>query len=163
MLTARGKRPRIGNQQRTLTEPLFQESKETCMGLIANVKQFFTTQAETADTHRVDELRTRYYKTNTTGALKAVEELLKAVPHCNVTSVQMERGEVSAVLNGKVKAHVVATIVTIRPFETAVDFMVYTETALPSDFGFSRRTIKELYKQLDKKIVFVGTSLAQKL
>jgi uncharacterized protein (DUF1499 family) len=133
------------------------------MSLIANIKQFFTTQAETADTHRIEGLRTRYYKTNTIAAVKAVEELLKTVPHCNVTSVQTERGEVSAVLKGKVKAHVVATIVTIRPFETAVDFMVYTETALPSDFGFSRRTIEELYKQLDKKLIFAGTSLAQKL
>ncbi|WP_034670903.1 cytosolic protein [Ectobacillus panaciterrae] len=133
------------------------------MSIIAKVKQFFTTQAETTDTHKYEQLRSRYYKTNTQNALKVTEEMLQGIKDCRITSVSPERGEISAAFTGKTKALLVVTVVTIRPFETAVDFMVFTETVLPTDFGFSKRLIIDLYNMLDKRLVFIGTGLGQKL
>lgn len=133
------------------------------MSIIAKVKQFFTTQAETTDTHKSEQLRSRYYKTNTQNALKVIEEMLRGIKDCRITSVSPERREISAAFTGKTKALLVVTVVTIRPFETAVDFMVFTETVLPTDFGFSKRLIIDLYNMLDKRLVFIGTGLGQKL
>lgn len=49
----------------------------------------------------------------------------------------------------------VVTVVTVRPFETAIDFNVSTETPLPFDFGFSRKVIVELYERLDKSLPLI--------
>ncbi|PAK38936.1 cytosolic protein, partial [Bacillus licheniformis] len=40
----------------------------------------------------------------------------------------------------------------IRPFDTAVDFNVSTETFLPTDFGYSRGLVSTLYSELDGKL-----------
>jgi hypothetical protein len=133
------------------------------MNIVAKMKEFFTTQAETADTHKIEQLRTRYYKTNTQNALKVVEEILRGISGCKITSVSPERGEISAAITGKKTVLLVATVITIRPFETAVDFMVFTETAMPTDFGFSKRSVIELYEKLDKQLVFIGTGLSEKM
>ncbi|MCP8967416.1 cytosolic protein [Ectobacillus ponti] len=133
------------------------------MGLVQNIKGFFSTHAETTDTHRDEGLRSRYYKTNKQNAMKAVEELLRGMKGMKITSVSEERGEISVQTIAPKKALVIVTVITIRPFETAVDFSVSSETALPTDFGFSRKLVLELYRQLDKQLVFVGTGLGQKL
>ncbi|MFX3623952.1 MAG: cytosolic protein [Ectobacillus sp.] len=133
------------------------------MSLIQKVKQFFSTQAETADSHMDEALKSRYYKTNQKNALKAVQDMLRGMKEVNVTSVSDERGEISATIMGPKKAFLIVTIITIRPFETAIDFTVSTETVLPTDFGFSKRIIKDMYERLDKQLVFVGNGLGEKL
>ncbi|GAA3320698.1 hypothetical protein GCM10020331_032760 [Ectobacillus funiculus] len=115
------------------------------------------------DSHSDEQLRSRYYKTNTQNALKAVEDVIRGLKGYTVTSVSPERGEMSVNVAGSRKAFVVVTVITIRPFETAIDFSVTTETPLPSDFGFSKKVIVELYNQLDKQLVFIGSGLGAKL
>jgi len=66
--------------------------------------------------------------------------------------VSEERGEISAEVKKTRKAFVVATVVSIRPFDTAVDFNVSTETFLPTDFGYSRGLVSTLYSELDGKL-----------
>lgn len=133
------------------------------MSIIQKVKQVFSTHAETMDSHLDEQLRSRYYKTNTQNALKAVEDVIRGLKGYTVTSVSPERGEMSVNIVGSKKAFVVVTVITIRPFETAIDFSVTTETPLPSDFGFSKKVIMELYNQLDKQLVFIGSGLGAKL
>lgn len=133
------------------------------MSMMQKVKQVFSTHAETMDSHPDEQLRSRYYKTNTQNALKAVEDVIRGLKGYTVTSVSPERGEMSVNIAASKKAFVVVTVITIRPFETAVDFSVTTETPLPSDFGFSKKVIKELYNQLDKQLVFIGSGLGAKL
>ncbi|MFB9760068.1 cytosolic protein [Ectobacillus funiculus] len=133
------------------------------MSIMQKVKQVFSTHAETMDSHSDEQLRSRYYKTNTQNALKAVEDVIRGLKGYTVTSVSPERGEMSVNVAGSRKAFVVVTVITIRPFETAIDFSVTTETPLPSDFGFSKKVIVELYNQLDKQLVFIGSGLGAKL
>lgn len=133
------------------------------MSIMQKVKQVFSTHAETMDSHPDEQLRSRYYKTSTKNALKAVEDVIRGLKGYTVTSVSPERGEMSVNIAGSKKAFVVVTVITIRPFETAIDFSVTTETPLPSDFGFSRKVILELYNQLDKQLVFIGSGLGAKL
>jgi hypothetical protein len=133
------------------------------MSIMQKVKQVFSTHAETMDSHPDEQLCSRYYKTNTQNALKAVEDVIRGLKGYTVTSVSPERGEMSVNIAGSRKAFVVVTVITIRPFETAIDFSVTTETPLPSDFGFSKKVIMELYNQLDKQLVFIGSGLGAKL
>ncbi len=134
------------------------------MSLFQKAKNFFSTHSETSDSHSDEQLRSRYYKTNTKNALKVVQDILSHMDGYKVTSVSEERGEISVSVSKGKKALIIVTIITIRPFETAIDFSVLTDTAvLPTDFGFSKRVILNMYEQLDKQLVFVGTSLGEKL
>jgi hypothetical protein len=134
------------------------------MSLFQKAKNFFSTHSETSDSHSDEQLRSRYYKTNTKNALKVVQDILSHMDGYKVTSVSEERGEISVSVSKGKKALMIVTIITIRPFETAIDFSVSTDTAvLPTDFGFSKRVILNMYEQLDKQLVFVGTSLGEKL
>lgn len=122
------------------------------MSVFQKVQGFFSTHAETSDHHHLDELKSRYYKATAKQALEAVAEMLDGMRGCTVTSVSEERGEISAEVTKQKKAFLVATVVSIRPFETAVDFNVSTETVMPTDFGYSRSMVSSVYRELDRKL-----------
>ncbi|QHZ48011.1 MULTISPECIES: hypothetical protein [unclassified Bacillus (in: firmicutes)] len=122
------------------------------MSVLQKIQGFFSTHAETSDRHPVDELKSRYYKATAKQALEAVLDTLEGLDGCTVISVSEERGEVNAEAKKPRKSFVVATVVSVRPFETAVDFNVSTETFLPTDFGSSRGMVSTFYKELDRKL-----------
>ncbi|MBD3860312.1 cytosolic protein [Bacillus sp. 28A-2] len=121
-------------------------------------KQLISNHTETSDHHSVSELKSRYYKSTNAQAFQAVEAILSRNDSYQVTSVSAERGEISANIRKPKKAFLVATVISIRPFETAVDFNVTTETALPTDFGYSRKTVLSLYEELDKQLPRIDRS-----
>jgi hypothetical protein len=56
----------------------------------------------------------------------------------------------------------VITVVSLRPFETAVDFSVTTETVfIPIDFGYSKELVKKMYELLDQRLVLVKAGTSQ--
>lgn len=57
------------------------------------------------------------------------------------------------------KVLIVVSVITVKPFRTAVDFSCATETALPSDFGSSRKLTVSLYKELDDTLPYIGSDL----
>ncbi|WP_078545171.1 cytosolic protein [Litchfieldia alkalitelluris] len=116
-------------------------------------KSFFTNHNETRDEHQDPALRSHYYKTTQKKALEAVQELFGSMNGYKVTSVSEERGELS--IKSK-KAFIVVTIISVRPFETSVDFSVTTESGfIPIDFGYSKKEINNLYNKLDSKLPFL--------
>ncbi|MBO9130599.1 cytosolic protein [Bacillus sp. 165] len=134
------------------------------MGLFQKAQNFFSAHAETNDNHHDEQLKSRYYKTNTKNALKVVQEILTGLNGYKITSVSEERGEISVLVSSGKQALMIITVITIRPFETAVDFSVSTDTTmLPTDFGFSKRVILDMYERLDKQLIFIGTSLSEKM
>jgi hypothetical protein len=122
-----------------------------------SIQSFFTTNTETSDEHWDERLKSRYYKSNQKNALQTVVEVLNSIEGISVTSVSDDRGEISAAISKPRKGFLVATIVSVRPFETAVDFNVLTETSLPSDFGYSKRVVYGLYEKLDQKLTKLQT------
>jgi len=122
------------------------------LSFLTRVQAFFTTNQETKENHDDPLLRSRYYKVNKQTALSSVQTVLSKQQGFSVSSVSEERGEISVHIKSRKKAFMVVTVVTVRPFETAIDFTVSTETPLPFDFGFSRQIIIELYKELDKNL-----------
>ncbi|ASB87957.1 cytosolic protein [Bacillus sonorensis] len=122
------------------------------MSVFQKIQGFFSTHAETSDHHPLDELKSRYYKATAKQALEAVKEVLDGLDCCTAISVSEERGEISAEVAKPRKAFLVATVVSVRPFDTAVDFNISTETFLPTDFGYSRSMVSSVYRELDRKL-----------
>ncbi|WP_338527406.1 cytosolic protein [Bacillus sp. MAG717A] len=121
-------------------------------------KRFMSNHTETSDEHPVSKLKSHYYKSTNAQVFHAVEAILSRNDSYQVTSVSAERGEISANIRVPKKAFLVATVISIRPFETAVDFNVTTETALPTDFGYSQKTVLSLYDELDKQLPRIDRS-----
>ncbi|MCV9885145.1 cytosolic protein [Metabacillus halosaccharovorans] len=126
------------------------------MSFVNKIKDFFSTHQETRDKHYNSDLQSRYYKTTNKKALQSVKELIEQNPGMTVTSVSEERGEMSVNIDRPRKAFLIVTVISVRPFETAVDLTATTNTVLPTDFGYSKKIILDLYKKLDQKETFVG-------
>ncbi|WP_026560847.1 cytosolic protein [Metabacillus halosaccharovorans] len=126
------------------------------MSFVNKIKDFFSTHQETRDKHYNPDLQSRYYKTTNKKALQSVKELIEQNPGMTVTSVSEERGEMSVNIDRPRKAFLIVTVISVRPFETAVDLTATTNTVLPTDFGYSKKIILDFYKKLDQKETFVG-------
>lgn len=127
------------------------------------LKKIFSTSTETSENHHVESLQTHYYKIMKDKAIKEVEALLKNKEGFEVASISEDHGEIIVNVKKGKKAFMVVTIIMVRPFRTAVDFSVSTETMLFSDFGFSRKVIEVMYKELDSRLQFVGTGIGNEL
>lgn len=127
------------------------------MSVFAKLKDFFSTHQETGEKHRNPDLKSHYYKTTNKNALQTVKTMIEETPGMTVTSISEERGEMSVNIDRHRKAFLIVTVISVRPYETAIDFTASTNTALPTDFGFSKKVILELYKKLDQKLTLVGT------
>jgi hypothetical protein len=119
------------------------------------LSRFFYNQAETSEKHWDKELQTHYYKTTKDKGLAKLEDLIKRSSIYKINSVSTEHGEISfQIVKGK-KAFVIGTVIMVRPYQTAIDFTVSSETALPFDFGYSSKLIKQLYEMLDKELPLI--------
>ncbi|MBD8068933.1 cytosolic protein [Bacillus sp. PS06] len=126
---------------------------------MGKLKRLFTNHNETRDDHRDESLKSHYYKTSQKKAMEAVKEMIEQMDGYTITSISEERGEMS--IKGK-KSFIVATVISVRPFETSVDFSATTNTLLlPIDFGASHKLITTLYQTLDRKLPFIHAGGSQ--
>ncbi|MGG6433644.1 cytosolic protein [Anoxybacillus sp. D401a] len=124
------------------------------------IKYIFTNHNETSERHPDEQLKSRYYKTTQAAALKEVKQLFEQMDGYHIVAISEERGEMSVSLTKGKKAFIVVTVISVRPFETAIDFSVTTETTwLPVDFGFSRQLIIRLYDELAKRFTYIGSGI----
>jgi hypothetical protein len=130
------------------------------MSVWNKLKYALTNHCETRENHEDEQLRSRYYKTTNTNAIKVVKELIESSPDYELLSVSEERGEFSVATRRGKKAFIVITVISVRPFETAIDFSVTTDTkVLPFDFGWSRRVILDLYNKLNQRLPYIGSGI----
>ena len=47
---------------------------------------------------------------------------------------------------------IVATVIMVRPYQTAIDFSVTTESIIPFDFGYSTKVIHHLYELVGRDL-----------
>ncbi|WP_096189688.1 DUF1499 domain-containing protein [Evansella halocellulosilytica] len=133
------------------------------MGIKQTFKRVFSTNTETSEKHYDEHLRTHYYKSTKDKVLKEVETMFNQRNGFTVSSVSQEHGEVIVRIEKGKKALIVGTVIMVKPFRTAVDFSVSTDTFLFTDFGYSRKIAQSLYKDLNSRLTFVGTGLGEKL
>lgn len=124
------------------------------MSIKQTIAKYLSNHAETKDNHPDTTLQTHYYKTTKEKAFAKLEELYTKSQNYSVHSISKEHGEIS--LNYK-KTFIIATVISVRPYNTAIDFSVTTETVLPFDFGNSARIIQQLYKQFNNELPYIET------
>ncbi|KGA97840.1 hypothetical protein AJ85_11990 [Alkalihalobacillus alcalophilus ATCC 27647 = CGMCC 1.3604] len=119
-------------------------------------------RTETREAHQNDQLKTRYYKGSKEKVMEAVEHLIKKNGF-HVKRAELERGEIIGQQQKGTKQLIIATVITVRPFKTAVDFSISTDSLLPTDFGKSKKQVISFYEQLDKTLTFIGTGIGDEL
>ncbi|WP_067730918.1 cytosolic protein [Oceanobacillus damuensis] len=119
------------------------------------LKKYFSNHAETGEKHWDRSLKTHYYKTSKDKALTMLENFFGNNKEFDINSVSAEHGEISAVSKNGKKAFVVATVIMVQPYRTAIDFSVSTESILPFDFGYSAKLINRLYTQVNKELPLI--------
>ncbi|SHG84466.1 cytosolic protein [Ornithinibacillus halophilus] len=122
------------------------------MALRHTVSKYLNNHAETSENHWDPNLKTKYYKTTKDKALRILEDYYKNAKEFEIQSVSEEHGEIGLKLVKGKKAFIIVTVIMVRPFQTAVDFSITTESILPFDFGYSHRLVKQLYEQVNKDL-----------
>ncbi|RFU65964.1 cytosolic protein [Peribacillus glennii] len=123
------------------------------MGLFTSITSKYSRQCETKENHSDEQLRTHYYKAKTEQALRAVEELYNDEQRFTIKSVSKDHGEIFAETKSSPKLSIVATCISVKPLETAVDFTVSTES----------QSLTGIYPKLREQVVRAYDSLAQSL
>ncbi|MBO8156445.1 MAG: cytosolic protein [Bacillaceae bacterium] len=124
------------------------------MGLKTTWKKWFGSHAETSDTPQDPMLKTCYFKVNRDTAYQTMIELFNEQDF-EIVAQSKEHGEISVNYKGKRKVFLVASVIMVRPFHTAVDFTVTVESSFPFDFGYRYQVVHNLYDQLKKKLPYI--------
>lgn len=125
------------------------------MSFKSTLARIFTNHAETRDHHEDQRLRTRYYKTTKDKGLKFLEDYFLKSNSFKLNALSKDHGEISVISKKGKKVFIVATVIMVRPFHTAIDFSVTTETIIPIDFGYSNRLIENFYDDIGKELQLV--------
>ena len=133
------------------------------MGLIENIQKVFSKHNETQENHTDETLRTHYYKSTKDKVMKEIETMLNKESGFSISSISSEHGEIIVNVKKGKTALLVITVIMVRPFRTAVDFSIATDSFLFTDFGYSRNLARELYKELNSRLTLVGTGLGDSL
>ena len=89
-----------------------------------SIFQRFFKECETRDDHFDEQLKSHYYRTSFDKVFHAVEEVFGGDPNMEIVSKSKDRGEIAIRMHKSPNAFIVATVIQVRPFETACDFMV---------------------------------------
>src|SRR5690625_198304 len=119
------------------------------------LRKYFSKRAETRDDHYDKTLHTNYYRTTKDRGLETLENFFKNSQDYQFNSISKEHGEISVLKTKGKKAFIVATVIMVRPYRTAVDFSVSTESIIPFDFGYSSRLIQQLYEDINKELELI--------
>lgn len=122
------------------------------MSFSQKLARFFSNRAETRDDHWEQNLQTRYYKTTKDKGLAILENFFKNSSMFEINAISEEHGEISVNVKKGKKAFIIATVIMVRPYQTAIDFTVMTESLIPIDFGYSTKIINHLYENINKEL-----------
>lgn len=125
------------------------------LAIRSKLGQVFSGHVETRDKHEDQRLQTHYYKTSKDKLMQELISIFKHMKHCEVVAESQERGEISVNIQGRKMYYLVATVIMVRPFRTAVDFSVTAKSGM--DFGFGRKTIENLHEKLASIFEYIGT------
>ncbi|WP_042354827.1 hypothetical protein [Bacillus rubiinfantis] len=97
------------------------------MALLLTIFTRFKKEVETSDHHKDENLRTHYYKGSFNQIFDSAEKIFKDDADCQITTVSKEHGEIAVEVKKPFPCFLVATIVSVKPLETAVDFNISTD------------------------------------
>jgi hypothetical protein len=108
-------------------------------------------EIETAD-HQTDKsLKTHYYKGTFNQLFESVEKMFKEDADCQVKTVSKEHGEIAIEINKPFPCFLIATVVSVKPIETAVDFNISSEKfSLLGIYPDLKKRIHSYYQKLNQ-------------
>ncbi len=112
------------------------------MAFLVSIFTRFKKEIETSDKQTEDCLKTHYYKATFNQVFDSVEKMFKDDADCRITTVSKEHGEIAVEINKPFSCFLVATIVSVKPLETAVDFAISSE----------KFSLLGIYPELKKRI-----------
>jgi len=119
-----------------------------------SIKDYFEKSAETNEESKISILRTRYYRDRIEEVEDVIINMIEKSENGKVLSVDDERKEIhfnTSKYEGVIK-------LTIQRYRNiSIDMYIYTPKTLPMKLPI--KVIERLYKYLDSKLTFVGTSL----
>jgi hypothetical protein len=125
------------------------------MSGIRTLLKRFQSECETSDQHEDKELQSRYYKSMHQGAFNTVLGLFSSSEY-EVISQSKDRGEITVRKNGTPQLFIVATVITVRPLETAVDFKISADKGkIFGTYTVLKAQISHYYHQLDSELTKV--------
>lgn len=108
-------------------------------------------EIETNDKQRDASLKTHYYKGNANQIFEKVEQIISNDADCTITTISKEHGEIAFEIGKPIPCFMVATIISAKPLETAVDFTISTEKiSLLGVYPALRKRIISFYDRLNK-------------
>jgi hypothetical protein len=108
-------------------------------------------EIETNDKQRDESLKTHYYKGTVNQIFEKVEKIISNDADCTITTISKEHGEIAFEINKPIPCFMVASIVSAKPLETAVDFTISTEKfSLIGVNPALRKRIISFYDRIDK-------------
>lgn len=126
--------------------------------MLKNLMKRFSNVCETSEGNPDGGLRTHYYRTGKDPLFTSLEGILSKRHGCRIVESSKERGEIACELSAPFPCFLIATIVNVRPFETAVDFHLSTERpAILGNYKKLRGIALDLYKALDKSNTYIGS------
>ncbi|HSU79380.1 MAG TPA: DUF1499 domain-containing protein [Candidatus Angelobacter sp.] len=101
------------------------------------LNRLFETHVESRDNHPDPKLKTRYFKTSKSNVMDEVRAWIESSKGFELLDVSEERGELAAKVNGRKKGLLVLTVITVRPFRTAIDLSFTVDKGLNRGYGQS--------------------------
>jgi adenylate cyclase len=126
------------------------------MSILRSVFQRFLKQIETNDQNTDDMMKTHYYKASFNQMFESVEKLFREDVDCRITTVSKEHGEIAVEVNKPIPCFLVATVVSVKPLETAVDFNISSERFIVSGtYPVLRKRLIAYYDKLKQIHTFI--------
>ncbi|PPA71605.1 cytosolic protein [Jeotgalibacillus proteolyticus] len=122
------------------------------MAGVKGIFKRFSSECETADKHREEELQTHYFKTSLDKVFSEVKRYYSSSEY-TITSESPEHGEIMIQKKSSPKMFIIATIVSVRPLHTAVDIKASTEqTVIGGAYPKLKQEILSCYKALGQQM-----------
>lgn len=117
--------------------------------MFEKIKALFGSHFETKDQHYINELRTKYFKTTKDRLYKGCFNIIEKDSNLQLLAESIERGEISARFASGKKGICVLTIVSVAPFQTAVDISITIDKGY--NFGFAQKVVQSFYQKLGQE------------
>jgi hypothetical protein len=125
---------------------------------ISNLFDRYKREMETSENHSDNQLKTHYYKGNFIQLFQSIEQLFRQDADCRISTVSKEHGEIAIEVNKPFSCFLIVTVISVKPYETAVDFAISTErVSLFGNYPILKGRIISYYDRINKIHNLIGT------
>lgn len=116
-------------------------------------------EIETSDRNGDAVLKTHYYKAAFNQLFESVEKMFREDADCRITTVSKDHGEIAVEISNPFPCFLIATVVNVKPLESAVDFTISSDKfSLFGIYPTLKKRINSYYERLNQLHTMIGTS-----